>query len=110
MAKSMKEAVNKSQVIRDALKAHPAKSPAEIAELLKSKGLNVNAEYVSTIKSNAKAKGRRQKVVKRLKPNGSARNGLGPIGAALKFISEAGGLEAAKHALSTVEEIRQAVR
>jgi hypothetical protein len=111
MARSKKESVNKSQAIRDALEAHPDKSPSEIAVDLQAKGLAVNAQYVSTIKSNAKAKGRKGRVVRRKKPSGrAARNGLGPVGAALEFIRAAGGLEQAKHALQTVEEIRQAVR
>jgi hypothetical protein len=55
----------KSQAIRDALEAHPGKSTAEIAEQLKAKGLDINAQYVSTIKSNAKAKGLKRRVVKR---------------------------------------------
>ena len=59
MAKTKRETINKSQAIRDALQAHPEKSPSEIAEQLKAKGLDVNAQYVSTIKSNAKAKGRK---------------------------------------------------
>jgi hypothetical protein len=108
MAKSKREAVNKSQAIRDALDAHPDKSPSEIAEDLKAKGLDVNAQYVSTIKSNAKAKSRRSKLVR--KGRGGARNGMGPVSAALAFIREAGGLEAAKHALETVEEIRMTLR
>jgi hypothetical protein len=111
MAKTKRETVNKSQAIRDALQANPDKSPSEIAEDLKAKGLDVNAQYVSTIKSNSKAKGRRRKVVTRRKSAARAvRNGLGPVGAALEFIRAAGGLEEAKHALQTVEEIRQAVR
>lgn len=111
MAKLKTEPVNKSQAIRDALAAHPDKSPSEIAEALKAKGMDVNAQYVSTIRSNAKAKGRKNKFVKRRKPSARAsHNGLGPLGAALEFIRAAGGLEEAKHALQTVEEIRQAVR
>jgi hypothetical protein len=111
MAKSKREAVNKSQAIRDALQAHPDKSPSEIAEDLKAKGLNVNAQYVSTIKSNAKAKGRKGRVVRRKKPGSRAGyNGLGSMGAALEFIRAAGGLEQAKHALQTVEEIHLTVR
>jgi hypothetical protein len=109
MARSKKDAVNKSQAIRDALSAHPDKSPSEIAVMLVGKGLNVNAQYVSTIKSAAKAKGRGGRVVRRRKPGRPTHDGLGPIGAALKFINEAGGLQAAKHALETVEEIRAAV-
>ncbi len=48
MAKSRTETINKSQAIRDALQAHPERSPSEIAEQLKAKGLDVNAQYVST--------------------------------------------------------------
>jgi hypothetical protein len=64
MAKSKKETINKSQEIRDALAAHPDKSPAEIADQLKAKGLEVNAQYVSTIKSNVNAKSRKHKLVR----------------------------------------------
>jgi hypothetical protein len=111
VVKAKKEAVNKSQAIRDALAAHPDKSPAEIADVLKAKGLDVNAQYVSTIKSNAKAKGRKRKLVRLRKSRGrGATNGLGPVGAALDFIRTAGGLEQAKHALQTVEEIHLAVQ
>jgi hypothetical protein len=110
MAKSKRETVNKSQAIRDALEAHPDKSPSEISEQLKAKGLDVNAQYVSTIKSNAKAKGRKTKVVRRKPTNGAAYQGFGPVGAAVAFIRAAGGLEEAKHALQTIKEIHQAMR
>jgi hypothetical protein len=108
MAKSKKDAVNKSQAIRDALKAHPDKSPSEIAEALNSQGVKVNAQYVSTIKSNAKGKARKS-VVKR-KPGRAQNNGFGIVAAAVKFIREAGGIEEAKRALHTVEEIQHAMR
>lgn len=111
MAKSRKEGVNKSQAIRDALQAHPDKSPSEIAEALKAKGLDVNAQYVSTIKSNAKNKGRKTKLVRRGKAaTGRKRSEFGPVGAALHFIRQAGSLEMARQALQAVEEIRHAVR
>ena len=110
MAKSKKDAVNKSQAIRDALEAHPDKSPSEIAEALKAKGLNVNAQYVSTIKSNAKANGLKRRVVRRKPTAGASRNGIGPVEAALEFIRAAGGLEAAKHVLQTVDEIRETLQ
>src|SRR5580704_2817387 len=105
MAKSKRETVNKSQAIRDAVEAHPEKSPSEIAEQLKAKGLDVNAQYVSTIKSNTKAKGLKRRVVRRKPTAGASRNGIGPVEAALEFIRAAGGLEAAKQALQTVDEI-----
>jgi hypothetical protein len=111
MAKSKREAVNKSQAIRDALEAHPEKSPSEIAEQLKAKGLNVNAQYVSTIKSNAKAKGR--KVVKRRKPghlvagHGSAEH---IMKAGLHFIVLAGGVEQARERLVGLAELIEAAK
>jgi len=91
VVKAKKEAVNKSQAIRDALAANPDKSPAEIAEELKAKGLDVNAQYVSTIKSNAKAKGRKRKLVRLRKPGGrEATNGLGPVGGCAGFYPGSG--------------------
>jgi hypothetical protein len=111
LAKLKKKDINKSQAIRDSLQAHPDKSPAEIAEGLKAKGLDVSAQYVSTIKSNAKAKGRKTKIVRRPKAGeGAGRNGFGPVQAALHFIREAGGLDQARQALQTVEEIQHALR
>ena len=106
MAKSKKEAVNKGQAIRDALQAYPEKSPSEIAEQLKANGLKVNAQYVSTIKSNAKAKGR--KVVRRRKPGqlvAGHRSAEHIMKAGLHFIVLAGGVEAARERLVGLEEL-----
>jgi hypothetical protein len=100
-----KAASNKSQAIRDALSAHPDKSPKEIAELLVASGLKVNAQYVSTIKSNAKVKARR--VVVRRK--GARAGAGGAMGAALEFIRAAGGLQQAQQLLSTIEQIKAAL-
>jgi hypothetical protein len=90
---------------------HPDKSPAEIAEALKAKGVNISAQYVSTIKSNAKSKERKTKIIRRRKPSDVAgRNAFGAFPAALHFIRQAGGLGHARQALQTIEEIQQAVR
>jgi hypothetical protein len=101
-----KAAANKSQAIRDALAAHPDKSPKEIAEILVANGLKVNAQYVSTIKSNAKVKARR--VVRRKGARGGAGGG-GAMGAALEFIRAAGGLQQAQQLLGTIEQIKAAL-
>ncbi len=61
--------MNKSQLIREALAANPDKTAAEISEVLKSEGLKVSPQYVSTIKSNAKRKA--GKKAKRGRPLGS---------------------------------------
>ena len=113
MAKSRTEAINKSQAIRDALQAHPERLPSEIAEQLKAKGLDVNAQYVSTIKSNAKAKGLKRRIVKRRKPghdvagHGSAEH---IMKAGLNFIVLAGGVEAARERLVGLEELIEAAK
>ncbi len=108
-----KSAVNKSQAIRDALSANPDKSPSEIAELLKADGIVISAQYVSTIKSNARIKAKRKVVGRRGRPaRGGAAVGssMSTMDAALALITSAGGLEQAKNVLSTIEQISQVVR
>jgi hypothetical protein len=114
MARS-KEEVNKSHAIREALKANPDKSPSEIAELLKVKGVDVNGQYVSTIKTNMRKTRRAVRKMRRgirragrrsnLVGGNATANGLQVMNAALELMKIAGGLEQAKAALSTVEEI-----
>ena len=114
-----KGAVNKSQMIRDALKAHPRRSPSQIAEILKGEGLSVTGQYVSTIKSNWK-KSRRRNARRALTMRGTARRtrrgrlaragSISGISAALGFIRAAGGLGQAKAILQTIEEITTSVR
>ena len=108
MAKSK---VNKSALIREALAANPEKSPIEISELLKTQGLKVPPQYVSTVKSNSKAKGSKKAKTKRRKAKraGHENNGMVAVNAAVDFIKSAGGLEAAKAALGTVETISKAL-
>jgi len=115
-----KGAVNKSQMIRDALKSHPRRSPSQIAEILKEEqGLSVTGQYVSTIKSNWK-KSRRRNTRRALTMRGTARRtrrgraaragAVSGISAALEFIRAAGGLGQAKSILQTIEEISTSVR
>ena len=51
-----KASVNKTQEIKKALAAAPDKKPKEISEALTAKGVDVSPAYVSTIKTNLKAK------------------------------------------------------
>lgn len=53
--------INKSQEIKDALAADPDAMPKDIADRLNARGVNVTAGYVSTIKTNMKAKQGRKK-------------------------------------------------
>ena len=114
-----KEEINKSQAIRDALRANPDKSPSEIAELLKAKGIDVTGPYVSTVKANMRKTRRAVRKMSRgirragrksgLVGGSQIDNGLQVMNAAVELMKIAGGLEQAKAALSTVEEIGKAI-
>ncbi|MSR59340.1 MAG: hypothetical protein EXS05_17140 [Planctomycetaceae bacterium] len=102
--------VNKSGAIRDALKAHRDKTPGELSELLKADGLKVSATYISTIKSKMKTKRKARKARRKAAVSFPAPgNRLTPLNAAVDFIKSAGGLDAAKAALGTVETISKAL-
>src|SRR5262245_60207085 len=76
-----KAAVNKSALIREALAAHRSKAPAEIATLLNEKhGLKLTAQYVSTIKSNARKKKGRRTVRSAARRTTARSGGLDPRG------------------------------
>jgi hypothetical protein len=51
-----KKSINKTQVIEKALAASPGKGPTQISKELTAKGIEVSSAYVSTIKTNLKAK------------------------------------------------------
>jgi len=115
-----RDEINKSQAIREALKANPDKSPSEIAELLKGKGVDVNGPYVSTVKTNMRKtrqavrkmrRGiRRAGRLSRLGGGNQTDNGLAVMNAAIDFMRIAGGLEQAKAALTTIEQIGKAMQ
>jgi len=106
-----KEKTNKSALIREAIKANKGKSPSEIAEMINEKhGLKLTGQYVSTVKSNAR-KTRRvirkvRRMVRRAGHGGVGTNDLSGVRAAMELVKAAGGIEAAKAALATVEEIK----
>ena len=85
--------------------------PIEISALLKTQGLKVPSQYVSTIKTMAKAKGKKKaKKLKRKAARAAAgHGGMGAVNAAVEFIKSVGSLEQAKAALGTVEDISKAL-
>lgn len=107
-----KKEVNKSQAIRDALQANPSRSPSEIATALNAKGIKVNAQYVSVVKSSMKSKkgGATMRGGRKTTRGGRATNGDSHFSAAIDFIRASGGLDQAKHTLDTIEKISAAVR
>ena len=62
MAKKQK--VNKSQAVRDYVKAHPEATSGEIAAALNKKGITITANYAANIKSQSKKKRRTTKAKK----------------------------------------------
>src|SRR5258708_10961668 len=109
-----KSDINKSALIREALAAHRGTAPSEIAKMLNEQhGLKLTGQYVSTIKGNAaKKRGRRggRRAAGHKTMARTAGNGLSAVGPALEFVKAAGGLEQAKAALGTLEEIGKVVR
>jgi len=56
-----KEKVNKSQAVRDYVRANRKATNKEVADALTKKGIKVTANYVATLKSQAKKKRRARK-------------------------------------------------
>ncbi len=102
MAKKRK--VNKSQMVRDYMKAHPAATSSEIAEALTKQGTKISSGHVANIKSKSKQRRRAVKTVR-------AKRGVSvpEIKAALALIKASGSASAAKEAVSAAEEIRAMV-
>lgn len=108
------------QVSGDALRANRDKTPAENAEILKTSGVEVKAQYVSTIKSNMRKTSQAVRKVRRgirragrkSKLGGASQfgDGLQVIKAAVELLKVAGGIEQAKAALATMEEIGKAMQ
>lgn len=115
MAKKKAGAVNKSQCIRDYHKAHPKHKPKQIAAELGKQGIQVTAQFVSTILSTSKKK---RKIGKPGRPKGSgsrqkkSRRGSSAEGVSYdsllkikSIVDEMGGIEEARVALSALERL-----
>ncbi|MCM2374026.1 hypothetical protein [Aporhodopirellula aestuarii] len=118
MAKKKSDGVNKSQAIRDYYAANPKAKPMEVAEAMKAQGINVTAQFVSTVKSNSKksktTRGRAsakksvaKKPAKRATRASKATSevSLDSLLNAKKLVEEMGGVEGARNALSVLEQL-----
>lgn len=125
MAKKKSNGVNKSQAIRDYYTANPSAKPMEVAEAMNAQGIEVNAQFVSTVKSNSK---KSKKTGRRGRPAGvsatpssSATKAGRPAAAkapaatgevsldalinAKKLVEEMGGAENARNAITVLEQL-----
>ena len=100
-----KEKVNKTQAVRDYIKANPEAKNREVAESLTKAGVTVSPNYVAGIRG--KIKTRRKKVKKAVKAVVASRGvGVPEIKAAFGLLNLAGGMAEAKAALDAAQEIK----
>ena len=99
--------VNKSQAVRDALKANPEVGPKETAETLTKQGIEVSAGFVSTIKTQAKNKRQtKKKAAPAAKPAVSDKVSISTLVQAKKMAEQLGGVEKAKAALEALAKLQ----
>src|SRR5262245_48234173 len=106
MPKKAAAGPNKSEAIRNYKKDHAGAGPKEIAAALNGEGVKVNAQFVSTVLSNAKRKGRR----KGGRPKGSTAkvgrsDALSKLVLAKKLSDQLGGVAKAREALDALARI-----
>lgn len=118
MAKK-KEGVNKSQEIRDYYAANPKAKPLEVVAAMKDKGIEVNAQFVSTVKSTSKKKKSvrgnvapvsKKSVTANRAPRKAAASHAGEISLdslikAKQLVEEMGGVAEARGALTALEQL-----
>jgi hypothetical protein len=103
-----KPKVNKTQAVKDFLKANPGVGNTEVANALTKSGIKVSPNYVASIKG--KMKTRRKKVKKAVKKVVATRGvGIPEIKAAFALLKLTGGVAGANAALAAAEEIREMV-
>ena len=105
-----KTKINKSEEIRQALKANSAAGPTEIAKLLSDKGIKVTPAMVSTVKNNVKTskfkRGRKGKKLGRPVGNGSRTSGFAEVESTIVFVKSVGGVDKAKQLIALMEKAR----
>lgn len=117
MAKK-KADVNKSAEIRTYMDNHPKAKPRDVVAALKTKGVDVSAQFVSTVKANSKkgvgtgrrgrpsGSGKKASVV----PAAAKRRDQVSVQSLLKLksvIKEIGSIEETKAALATLEKLAE---
>lgn len=110
MAKKRAGGPNKSQAIRDYLKAHPKAGPTEVCKELKKKGLTVAPALVSNVKAAALRKSGKKPAKRKGRgpgrPAGAAdKVSLASLIDAREFVDRVGGVEQAKSLLKALDKL-----
>ena len=100
--------VNKTQAVRDYLKANKKAKAQEVVDALAGEGIAVTVGYVHTIKAKHK---RRRRAVKTVVASVVTEGGVGvpEIKAAFAFLKAVGSVVVAKQALAAAVEIKKIV-
>ncbi len=99
-----KSEVNKTQAVREYLKANHKARNQEVVDALAKKGITISANYVGNIKATHN---KRQRAVRKVVAKGGV--GIPEVKAALGFLKLTGSVAAAKQALAVAQEIREIV-
>ena len=98
-----KSGVNKSQSIRDHLKANPSDMPKQIIAALAKQGIKLSNGLVANVKYTKKKTGKR--TVLRRKP-GAQTVDIGALQAAAKFVATVGDADTAVAAVKQVQSLQ----
>lgn len=99
-----KSEVNKSQAVREYLKANQKAKNQEVVDALAKKGITVNANYVGNIKATHN---KRQRARRKVFDKGGV--GIPEVKAALALLKLTKSVAAATQALKVAQEIREIV-
>ena len=94
--------VNKTQAVRDFLKANKKAKNADVVAALAEQGITITANYVGNIKATHHKK---KRAMRKVVAKGGV--GISEVKAALAFIKLTGSVAAAKKALEVAQEIRE---
>ena len=98
------DGVNKTQAVRDYLKANKKAKAQEVVDALAEQGITITVGYVRTIKAKSKT---RRRAVKTVVAEGGV--GIPEIKAAFAFLKAVGSEVVAKQALAAALEIKKIV-
>jgi hypothetical protein len=103
-----KPRINKTQAVRDFLKANPGIGNIEVADSLAKSGIKVSPNYVAGIKGKVKVRrGRRRKAVKAAVTHHHV--GIPEVKAAFALLRLTSGMAQAKAALEAAQELREMI-
>jgi hypothetical protein len=102
MAKN--EKVNKTQAVKEYLKANPKARNQAVVDVLAKKGIAISANYVATIKATHN---KRRQAARTVVAKGGV--GIPEVKAALAFLKLTGSVAKANKALAVAQEIRDIV-